>query len=148
MWHSGTIYFSTATIDLKCYGVSCCVLVFILMLLIVDTGLMLTSAVFYHVLHFFHITIHIRDVCVFLAPFFSSLTVLVTYHLTKELKVMVLSWWHCHHFGIRCIYFCWSLEIAASCDSWNFHLYNVCLIHRCTGYIIECAVCVKRERIK
>lgn len=49
-------------------------------------GLMLTSAVFYHILHFFHLTVHIRDVCVFLAPFFSSLTVLVTYHLTKELK--------------------------------------------------------------
>lgn len=49
-------------------------------------GLMLTSALFYHVLHFINVTIHIRDVCVFLAPFFSSLTVLVTYHLTKELK--------------------------------------------------------------
>jgi dolichyl-diphosphooligosaccharide--protein glycosyltransferase len=49
-------------------------------------GLMVTSALFYHLLHLIHITIHIRDVCVFLAPFFSSLTVLVTYHLTKELK--------------------------------------------------------------
>jgi asparagine N-glycosylation enzyme membrane subunit Stt3 len=48
---------------------------------------MVTSALFYHVLHLFNVTIHIRDVCVFLAPFFSSLTVLVTYHLTKELKV-------------------------------------------------------------
>ncbi|TRY71967.1 hypothetical protein TCAL_01146 [Tigriopus californicus] len=48
-------------------------------------GLMLTSAVFYHVLNFLHVTIHVRDVCVFLAPFFSSLTVLITYQLTREL---------------------------------------------------------------
>ncbi|ELW72225.1 Dolichyl-diphosphooligosaccharide--protein glycosyltransferase subunit STT3A [Tupaia chinensis] len=50
-------------------------------------GLMVTSAVIYHVLHFFHITIDIRNVCVFLAPLFSSFTTIVTYHLTKELKV-------------------------------------------------------------
>jgi len=49
-------------------------------------GLMLTSAVFYHIVHFLNMTIHIREICVFLAPLFSSLTVLVTYHLTKELK--------------------------------------------------------------
>lgn len=49
-------------------------------------GLMVTSAVIYHVLHFLHITIDIRNVCVFLAPLFSSLTTLVTYQLTKELK--------------------------------------------------------------
>ncbi|XP_068737414.1 dolichyl-diphosphooligosaccharide--protein glycosyltransferase subunit STT3A [Montipora capricornis] len=49
-------------------------------------GLMVTSAVLYHILNFFHITIDIRNVCVFLAPLFSSLTTLVTYHLTKELK--------------------------------------------------------------
>ncbi len=47
---------------------------------------MLTSAVFYHVLHFLHVTIEIRNICVFLAPFFSSLTTIVTYLLTKELK--------------------------------------------------------------
>lgn len=50
-------------------------------------GLMITSAVLYHVLHFFHITIDIRNVCVFLAPLFSSFTAIVTYHFTKELKV-------------------------------------------------------------
>ncbi|KAH0517013.1 Dolichyl-diphosphooligosaccharide--protein glycosyltransferase subunit STT3A [Microtus ochrogaster] len=50
-------------------------------------GLMITSAAIYHVLHFFHITIDIRNVCVFLAPLFSSFTTIVTYHLTKELKV-------------------------------------------------------------
>ncbi|KAA0704205.1 Dolichyl-diphosphooligosaccharide--protein glycosyltransferase subunit STT3A [Triplophysa tibetana] len=50
-------------------------------------GLMITSAALYHVLHFFHITIDIRNVCVFLAPLFSSFTAIVTYHFTKELKV-------------------------------------------------------------
>jgi len=49
-------------------------------------GLMVTSAALYHVLHFFHITIDIRNVCVFLAPLFSSFTAIVTYHFTKELK--------------------------------------------------------------
>ncbi|XP_044137932.1 dolichyl-diphosphooligosaccharide--protein glycosyltransferase subunit STT3A [Bufo gargarizans] len=49
-------------------------------------GLMITSAAFYHILHFFHVTIDIRNVCVFLAPLFSSFTTIVTYHLTKELK--------------------------------------------------------------
>ncbi|XP_009330826.1 PREDICTED: dolichyl-diphosphooligosaccharide--protein glycosyltransferase subunit STT3A, partial [Pygoscelis adeliae] len=47
---------------------------------------MITSAAIYHVLHFFHVTIDIRNVCVFLAPLFSSFTTIVTYHLTKELK--------------------------------------------------------------
>uniref|UniRef100_A0A673Z1Z8 Dolichyl-diphosphooligosaccharide--protein glycosyltransferase subunit STT3A n=1 Tax=Salmo trutta TaxID=8032 RepID=A0A673Z1Z8_SALTR len=49
-------------------------------------GLMITSAALYHVLNFFHITIDIRNVCVFLAPLFSSFTAIVTYHFTKELK--------------------------------------------------------------
>lgn len=48
---------------------------------------MITSAVLYHILHFFHITIDIRNVCVFLAPLFSSFTAIVTYHFTRELKV-------------------------------------------------------------
>nr|XP_005991224.1 PREDICTED: dolichyl-diphosphooligosaccharide--protein glycosyltransferase subunit STT3A [Latimeria chalumnae] len=47
---------------------------------------MITSAALYHILHFFHVTIDIRNVCVFLAPLFSSFTTIVTYHLTKELK--------------------------------------------------------------
>lgn len=50
-------------------------------------GLMVTSAAIYHTLRWFHITIDIRNVCVFLAPLFSSFTVIVTYLLTKELKV-------------------------------------------------------------
>lgn len=52
---------------------------------------MVTAAALYHVLHAVNITIDVREVCVFLAPLFSSLTVLVTYYLTKELKVRV--WW-------------------------------------------------------
>ncbi|CAH1398527.1 unnamed protein product [Nezara viridula] len=49
-------------------------------------GLMVTSAVLYNILQFVNITIEIRNVCVFLAPFFSSLTTIITYLLTKELK--------------------------------------------------------------
>lgn len=49
-------------------------------------GLMVTSAFLYHIMHFLNVTIDIRNVCVFLAPLFSSLTTLVTYHLTRELK--------------------------------------------------------------
>ncbi|XP_046560987.1 dolichyl-diphosphooligosaccharide--protein glycosyltransferase subunit STT3A [Haliotis rubra] len=49
-------------------------------------GLMLTSAILYHALNFLHITIDVRNVCVFLAPLFSSFTTIVTYLLTKELK--------------------------------------------------------------
>ncbi|XP_050701706.1 dolichyl-diphosphooligosaccharide--protein glycosyltransferase subunit STT3A-like [Eriocheir sinensis] len=49
-------------------------------------GLMVTSASIYHILNWLHITIDVRNVCVFLAPLFSSLTTIVTYHLAKELK--------------------------------------------------------------
>lgn len=49
-------------------------------------GLMVTSAAFYHILNFLNITIDVRNICVFLAPFFSSLTVIVTYLLTTELR--------------------------------------------------------------
>ena len=55
------------------------------------TGLMVTSATLYKVLHFFNITIDIRNVCVFLAPLFSSLTTLITFILTKELKVILVA---------------------------------------------------------
>lgn len=50
-------------------------------------GLMVTSAVLYHLAWLVNVTIDIRDVCVFLAPLFSSLTTIVTYLLTKELRV-------------------------------------------------------------
>ncbi|PAV86170.1 hypothetical protein WR25_01110 isoform B [Diploscapter pachys] len=48
-------------------------------------GLMATSTALHWLLHHLHFTVHIRDVCVFLAPLFSSLTVLATYLLTSEL---------------------------------------------------------------
>ncbi|CAH3023730.1 unnamed protein product [Porites evermanni] len=48
-------------------------------------GLMLTSATIHWVLNTLHVTVHIRDVCVFLAPMFSGLTAIATYLLTKEL---------------------------------------------------------------
>jgi dolichyl-diphosphooligosaccharide--protein glycosyltransferase len=47
---------------------------------------MITSAVFYQFLHFINLTIDIRNICVFLAPLFSSFTVIVTYFLTREIK--------------------------------------------------------------
>lgn len=52
-------------------------------------GLMLTSAALYRIMWMLNITIDIRNVCVFLAPFFSSLTTLVTYALTKEIHVSI-----------------------------------------------------------
>lgn len=48
-------------------------------------GLMVTSGAIHWVLHALNITIHIREICVFLAPFFSGLTAIATYLLTKEL---------------------------------------------------------------
>ena len=48
-------------------------------------GLMVTASVIYHVLNTLHVSIDVREVCVFLAPFFSSLTAIVTYLLTSEL---------------------------------------------------------------
>ena len=61
---------------------------------------MVTSAILYHMAHFLHVTIDIRNVCVFLAPLFSSLTALTTYFLTKELKV-----WFCYMYVFCCGYF-------------------------------------------
>ncbi|KAK0053965.1 Dolichyl-diphosphooligosaccharide--protein glycosyltransferase subunit stt3a [Biomphalaria glabrata] len=49
-------------------------------------GLMVTSAAIYHAMNFFHLTIDVRNVCVFLAPLFSSFTTIVTFYFTKELK--------------------------------------------------------------
>ncbi|CAG5126051.1 unnamed protein product [Candidula unifasciata] len=49
-------------------------------------GLMVTSALIYHVMNFLHLTIDVRNVCVFLAPLFSSFTTIVTFYFTKELK--------------------------------------------------------------
>ncbi|XP_026314946.1 dolichyl-diphosphooligosaccharide--protein glycosyltransferase subunit STT3B isoform X4 [Hyposmocoma kahamanoa] len=48
-------------------------------------GLMITSGTIHWVLHALNIPIHIRDICVFLAPVFSGLTAIATYLLTSEL---------------------------------------------------------------
>lgn len=48
-------------------------------------GLMITSGSIHYVLHALNIHVHIRDICVFLAPVFSGLTAISTYLLTKEL---------------------------------------------------------------
>ena len=48
-------------------------------------GLMLTSGLIHWALNCLHIPIHIRDICVFLAPIFSGLTAMATYLLTSEL---------------------------------------------------------------
>lgn len=48
-------------------------------------GLMITSATLYRLLWLLNITIEIRNICVFLAPFFSSLVVVVVYLLSKEI---------------------------------------------------------------
>ncbi|XP_050539389.1 dolichyl-diphosphooligosaccharide--protein glycosyltransferase subunit STT3A [Daktulosphaira vitifoliae] len=49
-------------------------------------GLMITSTVIFNILHFLNITLEIRNICVFLAPLFSSFTTIITFLLTKELK--------------------------------------------------------------
>ena len=46
---------------------------------------MVTAGLIHYVLNLLNITVHIRDVCVFLAPVFSGLTSISTYLLTKEL---------------------------------------------------------------
>jgi dolichyl-diphosphooligosaccharide---protein glycosyltransferase len=47
-------------------------------------GLMVSAAAVYHVLNFFHFTVNVRNVCVFLAPLFSANSALAAYLLTKE----------------------------------------------------------------
>ncbi|KAK3867873.1 hypothetical protein Pcinc_026702 [Petrolisthes cinctipes] len=47
-------------------------------------GLMVTSGSIHYVLNMLNIPVHIRDICVFLAPIFSGLTAIATYLLTKE----------------------------------------------------------------
>ncbi|XP_061110929.1 dolichyl-diphosphooligosaccharide--protein glycosyltransferase subunit STT3B isoform X1 [Conger conger] len=48
-------------------------------------GLMVTAGLIHYVLNLLHVTVHIRDVCVFLAPIFSGLTSISTFLLTREL---------------------------------------------------------------
>ena len=52
-------------------------------------GLMITSATIYHFLQALNLTVDVRNVCVFLAPLFSSFTTIVTYLLTSELHSKV-----------------------------------------------------------
>lgn len=52
---------------------------------------MITSAALYRISWLLNITLDIRNICVFLAPLFSSLTTIITYLLTKELKVQFIS---------------------------------------------------------
>ncbi|KAG5440822.1 hypothetical protein PCK2_000121 [Pneumocystis canis] len=49
-------------------------------------GLMVTSYIIYLIFHLFNYPINIRDICVFFAPAFSTLTAFATYFFTKELK--------------------------------------------------------------
>lgn len=63
----------------------CLPLRFHLFLLQVYPGLMVTAGLIHYVLNLLHITVHIRDVCVFLAPVFSGLTSISTFLLTREL---------------------------------------------------------------
>ncbi|KAF2355745.1 Oligosaccharyl transferase STT3 subunit [Trinorchestia longiramus] len=48
-------------------------------------GLMVTSGSIHYMLSLLNIPVHIRDICVFLAPIFSGLTAISTYLLTKEI---------------------------------------------------------------
>lgn len=47
-------------------------------------GLMSTAAALHQILNSLHITINVRNICVFLAPIFASLTAIAAYLLTKE----------------------------------------------------------------
>uniref|UniRef100_A0AC35U0I3 Dolichyl-diphosphooligosaccharide--protein glycotransferase n=1 Tax=Rhabditophanes sp. KR3021 TaxID=114890 RepID=A0AC35U0I3_9BILA len=51
----------------------------------VFNGLMTTSATIHYVLESLNIPVHIREICIFLAPLFSGFTAIATYFLTKEL---------------------------------------------------------------
>ena len=46
---------------------------------------MVTSGLIHHMLSLINFSIHIREICVFLAPVFSGLTAIATYFLTKEI---------------------------------------------------------------
>lgn len=50
---------------------------------------MVTSVLIHNFLNLLNFTVDIREVCVFLAPLFSSFTVIATYLLTKEIYVGV-----------------------------------------------------------
>ena len=67
-------------------------------------GLMITSATIYHFLQALNLTIDVRNVCVFLAPLFSSFTTIVTYLLTSELHSKVSRRYNLYSsIGFQCI---------------------------------------------
>eukprot|EP00053_Salpingoeca_punica_P010928 m.97583 g.97583 ORF g.97583 m.97583 type:complete len:713 (-) comp15536_c0_seq2:374-2512(-) len=49
-------------------------------------GLMVTASFIFNLMNYIHVPMDIRNVCVFLAPLFSSFTTIITYLITKELK--------------------------------------------------------------
>lgn len=49
-------------------------------------GLIYTAGTMYNILHFFHIPIHVQEVCVFTAPLFSAFCSLAAYGLVKECR--------------------------------------------------------------
>ncbi|CAI2732070.1 unnamed protein product [Schistosoma spindalis] len=48
-------------------------------------GLMITSGFIHYMCHLLSFPVHIREVCVFLAPVFSGMTAIATYFFTKEI---------------------------------------------------------------
>lgn len=46
---------------------------------------MWTTAGIYHLLRYFNLTVEIKNVCVFIAPFFASNTAMLTYLFAKEI---------------------------------------------------------------
>ncbi|KAH8874286.1 Dolichyl-diphosphooligosaccharide--protein glycosyltransferase subunit STT3B [Schistosoma japonicum] len=48
-------------------------------------GLMITSGFIHYICHLLSLPVHIREVCVFLAPIFSGMTAIATYFFTKEI---------------------------------------------------------------
>ena len=54
-------------------------------------GLMATSYFFHKILNFFHFTIQVRNMCVFIAPIFAAATAIASYLLTYEVFFIILS---------------------------------------------------------
>lgn len=51
-------------------------------------GLMATSYFFHKILNFFHFTIQVRNMCVFIAPIFAAATAIASYLLTYEVFII------------------------------------------------------------
>ncbi len=49
-------------------------------------GIMVTAGLMHYIVNLLNFPVHIREICVFLAPVFSGATAVATYLLTKELK--------------------------------------------------------------